>query len=49
MESHEQGETVYCNKANMANGNGNGDTFNPDAIASAVEEVSDALVPQILA
>ena len=38
---------IYSDEASMASGNGNGDTLNPMASSSAVEEVSDVLVPQM--
>ena len=40
---------ICSDEASMASGNGNGDTLNPITTPSVVEEVSDALVPQILA
>ena len=48
MAQKEQQIVIYSDEASMASGNGNGDTLNPVASPSAMEEVSNVLVPQIL-
>ena len=47
MLQKEQQVVIYSDEASMASGNGNGDSLNPIASPSAVEEVSNVLVPQI--
>ena len=41
------GRGLFAHLYSMASGNGNGDSLNPVASPSAVEEVSNVLVPQI--
>ena len=47
MLQKEQQIIVYSDEASMASGNGNGDSLSPVTIPLAMEEVPDALVPQI--
>ena len=47
MPQKEQHVVIYSDEASMASGNGNGDNLNLVASPSAVEEVSNVLVPQI--
>lgn len=49
MAQKEQQPTVYSDKVSMASGNGNGDNLTPITMPSIVDEVSDALIPQVLA
>ena len=49
MSQKELQVVIYSDEASMASGNGNGDSLNPIASPSAVEEVSNVLVPQIAA
>ena len=48
MAQEEQKIVIYSNEASMASGSGNGDNLNLVIAPSAVEKVSDILVPQIL-